>query len=198
MKSRILQKINRNGLLGLIALSTFAFASCSRSLTSLQNSKKMQNQEVLVNPAASHEKQIAAVPQVESPAIEIAPRVDGKSLPTESSKPIVSDRLAKRHSSFASKLAPVKNQVLSLVKTQSAAINKITKTVGATTAHKQTKDLMEGGMIRRAIICFIIALIFYLIGFLVFWPLSEVFYIIATVFFVIGVIYLLFGLLRAM
>ena len=198
MKSKILQKINRNALLGLIAIATFAFASCSRSLTSLQNSKKMQNQEVLVNPSVKHEKQIAAIPQVESATPEIAIQGNAKPIPLVARKPVINDKLAKSYALVASKLAPVKNQVISIFKTQTATINNFTKTSSIAAGHKQTKIATEFGMIRRAIFCFIIALIFYIIAFVLFWPASELFYIIASIFFVVGIIYLLFGLLRAM
>ncbi len=196
MKSRILQKINRNTVLGLIALSTFAFTSCSRSIASLQNTKKMQNEEVLVNPTQKHETQIAVTPQLQNDQTAIIPLSNtglAGSTIQKSNRNIAVDR---KPSALATKMAVVKTQVLNKVENQVAGIQHLTKST--TIASYNHGHDFGFGMVHRGIVLIIVGLILIVLAVLLPWPLSEVFYIIGAIFLIVGILDLLFGLLRSM
>jgi len=161
----------------------------------MQSSKKMQNQQVLINPSmANAEKQIAVEPQAEKPATVTA----------QQPKKLVGG-LIKTHSSglktrsFA-KLALnpilIKNVILNKVEKQVAVVTASKNR--ALTSYKHTSGSEFEGSIRRAIICLVIALIFYLIAAFLPWPADVVLNLIGTIFLIVGIIYLLFWLLRDM
>ena len=196
MKSKTLRSLNQRIILGLIALSTFAFASCSRSLTSLQNTKKLQNEQVLINPSVGNaEKQIAVAQQAEKPATAIAQQ------PKKLAGALINTNLPNLKTKKSDKLALhpllIKNMILNKVEKQVAAIT-FAKNSRAITSINNTSGSEFEGSIRRAIICFVIAVVFFLVGDLFFWHIGYVFYVIGTIFLIVGIIYLLFWLLREM
>ena len=195
MNPRILQKISRNGLLSLIAISTLAFASCSRSLTSLQNSKKMQNQEVLVSPTLKHEKQIVVVPQIQNPESEIIPQTNPGLAIAPAQKSMRNVSTVSKTSVLVSKIASVKTQVLNKVENQVTDFQNLTKN-SKVASYKHQSDF-GFGMVHRGIVLIIIGVILIVLAVLLPWPLGELFYIIGAIFLIVGILDLLFGLLRS-
>jgi len=197
MKIRKLHFFQRNIQLALSLIILVAFASCSRSVTSLRSSDKLQNQQALTKPSQTAIPQTAIVPPKLQPAADL--QKDAKAEVAQTTEKHKFSKWSNANAKFIfQKSALVKNTVIKTVDNQMASIKSLTKNNRQMSDNHSAQPTRD--MIRTGIMCIIISLILYLIAWLLFFadPISTLFYVLASIFLVVGIIFLLFGLLGMM
>ncbi len=195
---RNLQSIERNIVLGMTLITAVVFTSCSRTLTSLRSSEKLQNQQVLLTkPSEVTVPQTAVVfPKEQSPSV--LQKADKVELVQAAKKHKFSMWANSQSHFIIQKSTLVKNTIVKTVDNQMASVKSMSKNNNQMSDNHSAQPMRD--LIRTGIMCIVIALVLYLIAWLLFFadPISTLFYVLATIFLVVGILFLLFGLLRMM
>jgi len=184
-------------LLGVTLFSAILFTSCSRTLTSMSNTDKLQNQQELFKPSKATNLPLATtVPEKQTE------QKDSKSTVAYVPETVKKQEFRKWADSKTkivfTKTKLVKTLITTNVDKTVASIQGVDKNKNTMSANHSAHPMRD--LIRTGIMCLIISLVLYLLAYLLFFadPISWLFYVLATIFFVAGILFLLFGLLRMM
>ncbi len=196
MTIKNLHPTQQNFLLGLTLCTAMLFTSCSRSLTSMNNTSKLQNQQVLAKP--SHETSLATAYQKEK-GIDVstdkAIPLSAQSIditPAQMGKKENSGTLAGNAHKYIHHASLVKNLIVNKIDHQIASIQAMPKNSSVMSAKNTAQP--ERNMVWTGFYFLIISLVFFILSLLP--VIGIVFWYIAIVFLVVGLLFLLLGLLR--
>jgi len=198
MKIRNLRHLNLSmALVAIVGISSL-FTSCSRQMSSIQNSGKLQYQQALnhTNPATDAQKlsqtKLVALPDIATPALTCENTPVNNQTATASAKPAAKAAVTTKTNHFLAKSKIIKQDIFKTIDKQVAS---------ASTTFKNNnilghKHFEHASSFHRAFYFIILGLIFCLIGAFLPWIIGGLFELIGAIFIIFGLLYLIFDLAR--